>query len=76
MIRAHLVQIQPRRIHTLTPRVFPAVEHIIEDLDAQMGHTDLIDVRKTHTETDVYLFFILHHGIDLAADIAGGLFYA
>ena len=41
-----------------------------------MGHTDLIDVRKTHTEADVYLFFIFHHGIDLAADIAGGLFYA
>ena len=39
-----------------------------------MGHADLIYVRETHGETDIHLFLVFHHGIDLASDIAGGLF--
>ena len=40
-----------------------------------MGHADLVDVREAHGETDVYFVFVLHYRIDLASDVAGGLFY-
>ena len=69
----HFVQIRPRRIDPLTPYVFPAVEHIVKDLDAQMGHSDLVHIREAHTEADVHLFLVLHDRVHLAADIAGGL---
>ena len=51
------------------------IEHIVEDLDSQMGHTDLVNVRKTHGKTDLHLILVLHHGIDLPADITGRFFY-
>ena len=35
-IPQHLVQIEPWRVDTFTPCVFPAVEHVVEDLDPQM----------------------------------------
>lgn len=54
--------------------ILPAVEHVIEDLDAQMGHADLVDVREAHGETDIHFVFVLHYRIDLASDVAGGLF--
>ena len=67
------VQIRPRRIDALAPDVLPAVEHIVQDLNAQMGHADLIYVRETHTETDVHPGRIFDHGVHLPADVAGGL---
>ena len=69
----HLVQIRPRGIHTFAPHILPAVEHIIKDLDTEMGHADLVYVRKAHRETDIHLAFVFHHRVDLAADITGRL---
>ena len=70
----YFVQISPWGINPLTPDVIPAVEHIIQDLDAEMGHADFIYVRKTHSETDIYLLLVLHHGVYFTANVAGGLF--
>ena len=70
----HFVQIRPRRIDPLAPYVLPAVKHIIQDLDTQMGHTNLIYIGKTHGKADIHLVFIFHHGIHLAADVAGRFF--
>ena len=41
---------------------------IYSDLRSQLIH-----VRKAHRETDSYLFFVLHHRIDLVPDISGRL---
>ena len=67
------VQIRPGGVHPLAPYVLPAVEHIIEDLDPQMRHADLINVGKTHGKADVHLVFIFHHRVHLSADVAGRL---
>ena len=69
----HLVQIYPRRINTLTPHILTAVEHVIKNLDAKMGHSNFVDVRKTHSEPDIYLFRVFHDRIILASDITGRL---
>ena len=66
-----LVKIGPWRIHPLAPDVISAIEHIVEDLDSQMGHTDLVNVRKTHGKADIHLILIFHHRIYFTADITG-----
>ena len=40
-------------VHTYTSS--RAVEHIVKDLDTQMGHADLIHIREAHGETDLTL---------------------
>ena len=67
----HFVHIIPRRIDTLTPGILSFVKHIVENLNAQMGHSNLIHIRETHGEPDVYLFLVLHDRIDFTTDIAG-----
>ena len=47
----HLIEVRPRREQTLTPDIIPGIEHAIQDLDSQVGHTDLVDIREAHTET-------------------------
>ena len=67
----HPVQIHPRRKDPLTVNVLSPVEHIIQNLQPQMRHADLIHVREAHRKTDIHLLRVLHHRIDLAADIPG-----
>ena len=59
---------------TLTPDIIPGIEHAIQDLDSQVGHTDLVDIREAHTETDINAVPVLHYGIDFVADVAGRFF--
>ena len=54
-----LVQICPGRIDAFTPDVFSLIKHIVKNLDAEMGHTDLIDIRETHGKADIYLVLYL-----------------
>ena len=67
------VQVGPGREHPLAVHVLPPVEHTVQDLHAEMAHADLVHVRKTHGKTDSHAVRVLDDGIDLAADIAGGL---
>ena len=69
------VQIGPGRIDAFTPDVLPLIEHIVQDLDAQMGHAYFVDVRKTHGKTNIYLIFIFHHCVDLISEIPGRFIY-
>ena len=72
MLFSHdLVKIGPGRINALTPDIVTLVEHIIKNLDAKMGHADLIDIRKTKSNADIHLLFVFHHRVYLIADIAG-----
>ena len=73
LIPHYLIKVMPRRIHPFAPYVFPAVEHVIQDLDSEMGHPDFIDVRKAHTEADVHLFFVFHHRVHLIPNVPGRL---
>ena len=53
-----LVQINPRRVDSLAPGILPAVEHIVQNLDSQMGHTNLIYLRETHSKPYIHRIFI------------------
>ena len=68
------VHIRPRRKDPLTPGILPAVEQFIQDLDPQVRHPDLIDIRKTHREPDRY-FFILAYCVHLISQISRRLLY-
>ena len=46
------VHIRPGRKNALTPGVLPPVEQLIQDLDPQVGHADLIHIRKAHGKAD------------------------
>lgn len=67
----HFIQIMPWRVNSLTPHILSAVEHIIKNLNPQMRHTDLIDIRETHRKAHIDVFHVLHHRIHLSADITG-----
>ena len=47
-----LIEIQPGRINPFAPYIVERIEHIIEDLDAQMAHAYLINIRKAHYKAD------------------------
>ena len=66
-----LIQIHPRRKDTFTPDIFTFIEHVVEDHHAQIGHADLIDIRKAHGKTDVNFIFIFHYRIDFSPNITG-----
>ena len=68
-----LIKVCPRGVYALTVYVLVLVKHIIKDLDSQMGHTNVINIRKAHGKPDVHSRRILLHHIHLTADVAGGL---
>ncbi len=73
MLPHDLVQIRPWGIDPLAVSVFSSVKHIVEYLNAQMGHADLVHVRETHGKTNGHIFRVLDAHVHLAADVAGGL---
>ena len=68
------MKIRPWRVNSLTPHILSAVKHIIKNLNPQMRHTDLIDIRETHRKAHIDVFHVLHHRIHLSADITGRFF--
>ena len=67
------MQIRPGRVGALTPDIRSSVQLIIDDLDPEMGHSDLIDIRKAHAEAHGSLFRSFDDGINFISDIAGRL---
>ena len=70
MLTHHLIHVWPGTVYTVTVDIFSAIEHIVEDLDAQMRHTDLVHIRETHAKQDIDGIYILRCRIDLVADVA------
>ena len=71
-----LIKIRPRGVYTLTVYVLVLVKHIIKNLDSQMGHSDIVYIRETHTESDCLRGEDFCDGVYFASDIAGGLLHA
>ena len=67
------MQIRPGRVGALTPDIRSSVQLIIDDLDPEMGHSDLIDIRKAHAEAHGSLCRVFDDGINFISDIAGRL---
>ena len=70
-----LLHVHPGGEHPLAPKVRDLVHGPVQDLDAQMGHADLIGVREAEGEPDLHVILIFYHRIDLAAHIAAGLLH-
>ena len=68
------VRVHPGRIHSLAPHILHGIEHIVQNLNAQMGHADFVDVGKTHGKANPYVPLVLYHTVHLMADIALRLF--
>ena len=76
IMRAHLFfHIHPRRENTLTPNVRLFVKKAVEDLDAEVRHTDLINIGKTEREPHVHLLLVLDDSSEFTADIAAGFLH-
>ena len=63
----NFIQIHPRRKDTLTPDILTFIEH------AQIGHTDLINIREAHGKADIYVILIFHYRVDFTTDVTGSL---
>ena len=69
----NFIQIHPRRKDTLTPDILTFIEHVVEDHHAQIGHTDLINIREAHGKADIYVILIFHYRVDFTTDVTGSL---
>ena len=70
-----LIKVCPRGVYALTVYVLVLVKHIIKDLDSQMGHTNVINVREAHGEPNVHLRRIFHDHVHLITQIPGRLLH-
>ena len=71
---AHLLfHIQEGCIGALAPDAIHTVQETIEDLGAQMGHTDFINIRETKGKAQIHLAFVLINCVVFAAGIASRL---
>jgi hypothetical protein len=60
-------------IDALAGVVGEAVDDVVEDVGAEMGHADLVEVGEGQGEADGGVG--LDHGVDFPADVAGGFLY-
>ena len=49
------------------------LEKLVQDLDADIAHADLIYIGKAHRKSDIHIFFILFNRVYLPADISFGV---
>ena len=71
----HLVQVCPRGKQALTPDILPLVKHCVQDLHAQVGHTNFVDVRKAHGKPDVHSGRIFHDHVHFITQIPSRLLH-
>jgi len=64
------VKICPRGIDPFTPDVRHAVQLFIDNLDAEMGHSDFIDIREAHRKPDRGQRLVLDDAVKFISDIA------
>ena len=70
-MRTHFVfHIAPRRKDTFTPDAGHLVHYAVENPHANVGHTDLIGIRKTERNTHIDVLFVFDDLIIFSAHIA------
>ena len=73
---AHLLlHVAPRGKDTLAPHAVHLIHDAIEDPHAQIGHADLVGIRKAEGDPGVHRPLIFDHRVILAAHIAGRLLH-
>ena len=71
-----LLHVAPRGKHPLAPDAVHPVHDAVQDAHAQIGHADLVGVRKAEGDAGIHLRLVLQHGVIFAAYIACGLLHA
>ena len=66
----HAVQIRPWGINSLAPHVLTFVEHIVQDLDAKVGHTDLIHIREQECAAQGYFLFVFYDTVEFISNVS------
>ena len=66
----HAVQIRPWGINSLAPHVLAFVEHIVQDLDAKVGHTDLIHIREQECAAQGYFLFVFYDTVEFISNVS------
>ena len=73
---AHLfLHVEPGREDPLAVGVLPLVDEVVEDLDAEVGHADLIGVGETEREPHVDRRRVFFDAVQFPADVAAGLLH-
>ena len=73
---AHLfLHVEPGREDPLAVGVLPLVDEVVEDLDAEVGHADLIGVGETEREAQVDCRRVLLDAVQLPADVTAGFLH-
>ena len=73
---AHLLlHIAPGGEHPLAPHPLHLIHQPVENPHAQIGHADLIGIRKTECVAHIHGAAVLDHRVVLPAGISGGLLY-
>ena len=70
-----LLHVEPGREDPLAVGVLPLVDEVIEDLDAEVGHADLIGVGETERKAHVDHCRVLLDTVQLTTDIAAGFLH-
>src|SRR5579862_9592621 len=68
-----LLHVRPRRINALGHAVLALVEQVVDNGEREVAHPDLVRVRERNRERHVAAGVVLHHRVQLAARVAGGL---
>ena len=64
-----VLQVRPDAVGALGEHAVAAVQHLVEDLDALVGDADLVGVRVHQRPPHVRRVPVLHHRVELAADV-------
>ena len=71
---AHLLlHIDPRCKYPLAPDIRLFIKKAVEDLDAEVGHSDLVGIGKAERKAHIDVTLVLDHLAQLSADITAGL---
>ncbi len=68
------LEVRPGGVAPLRDDAGLRVEDAVEDLNAEVGHADLVDVRKGQRDAQAAGRAVLDDGVDFAAQVAAGLF--
>ena len=71
-----LLHVAPGRKDALAPHALHLVHDAIKDPHAQIGHADLVGIRKAKGNAGIHLRLILDDCVIFAAHITGGLLHA
>ena len=68
-----LLHVAPGREYALGPHAVHFVHDAVENAHADIGHAELVGVRKAERDADIHCGLIFENLVVFPADVAGGL---